>query len=550
VRDPVKSAHAALRLGFVLVAVQLLRTAWLCDDAYITFRTADNILNGHGAVWNLGERVQTYTHPLWLGVCTLFFSLTGEFYYSAIALSLLITGLSLLVLAARLGSSPLHVVLCLSALISSKAWIDYSTSGLENPLTHLLIFIFVWQWWDTPGSPSRSSTHSGTKTASQSRLQRLAAIAALLVLNRTDLILIVAPPLLYESVRLGVRPAARPLIVGFAPVLVWETFSFFYYGSLVPNTAYAKLSDGMPSAVRYGHGYDYFWRTATADPATLPVIALACVTIPRARWAQDSMLAIGTALYLAYVFRIGGDFMLGRFFTAPFVVGVALLARAPWVRRECLARLATAVVIAVGLVAPWEPALLSGIGYAYVRTRLVGPPSTDPLFLPYFRDRQITDERRYYYENMGLLKVGRRGGPKFEADDGPGLQRQDGRRVIVRNMIGLAGYSYGPAVHIVDEYGLADALVARLPGGNSASTIGHLERQIPAGYLETLASGENHIADRHLAAFYDRLRFVVSGPLWSGQRLRTALGLLRYRDDEDFQRYLAATATPSSPLEP
>ena len=516
-----------IRLGFALVAIQLLRTAWLCDDAYITFRTADNILNGYGPVWNIGERVQTYTHPLWLGLCTLVFGITGNVYYSAIALSLLVTGLGLVVLATRLASSPLHLVLCLSALLSSKAWIDYSTSGLENPLTHLLLFAFVWQWWDAPAGPSR--------------LQRLAAIAGLLALTRADLILMVAPALLYEIGRLGVRAAARPLVIAFAPLLAWELFSFFYYGALVPNTAYAKLTDGMPRDVRYGHGYDYFWRTATADPASLPVLGLACLTIPRVRLARDWVLAAGITLYLVYVFSIGGDFMLGRFFTAPFAVAVALLARASWAFSERRASLAAAAVIAAGLAAPWEPALLSGIGYAYVRTQLVGPPSTDPLYLPYFRDRQVTDERRYYFENMGLLKVGARGGPTFDADDGPGLERADGSRVIVRNMIGLAAYHYGPAVHMIDVYGLADALIARLPGGSATSTIGHLEREIPAGYLETLASGENRIVDRHLAAFYDRLRFVIAGPLWNMQRLTTAFRLLRHRDDEDLRRYLSTT---------
>src|SRR5262245_59201624 len=183
------------RLGFVVIAIQLLRTAWLCDDAYITFRTADNILNGYGAVWNVGERVQTFTNPLWLGLCTVVFGLTGNVYYSAIALSILVTGLSVWVLATRLASPPPQLVLCLAALVSSKSWIDYSTSGLENTMTHLLLIVFLWQWWDAP---------AGTV-----RLQRLAVLGGLCVLNRTDLILLVAPALLHESVRLGPKAAWR-----------------------------------------------------------------------------------------------------------------------------------------------------------------------------------------------------------------------------------------------------------------------------------------------------------------------------------------------------
>ena len=40
--------------------------AWVGDDAYITFRTVDNFVNGYGLTWNTSERVQAYTHPLWM----------------------------------------------------------------------------------------------------------------------------------------------------------------------------------------------------------------------------------------------------------------------------------------------------------------------------------------------------------------------------------------------------------------------------------------------------------------------------------------------------
>jgi len=31
-----------------IFVVVLVRTAWVCDDAYITFRTVDNFVHGHG----------------------------------------------------------------------------------------------------------------------------------------------------------------------------------------------------------------------------------------------------------------------------------------------------------------------------------------------------------------------------------------------------------------------------------------------------------------------------------------------------------------------
>ena len=72
-------------LGMGLVAA-ILRLAWLSDDAYITLRTVENLLAGHGPVWNVGERVQTYTHPAWFWLLALARWLSGEHYFTTIAL--------------------------------------------------------------------------------------------------------------------------------------------------------------------------------------------------------------------------------------------------------------------------------------------------------------------------------------------------------------------------------------------------------------------------------------------------------------------------------
>ncbi|MFP8881170.1 MAG: hypothetical protein VCE43_17850, partial [Myxococcota bacterium] len=40
-----------------LRAVQL---SWLCDDAFISIRYAENLANGLGLVYNAGERVEGY----------------------------------------------------------------------------------------------------------------------------------------------------------------------------------------------------------------------------------------------------------------------------------------------------------------------------------------------------------------------------------------------------------------------------------------------------------------------------------------------------------
>ena len=49
-----------------LFSILYLFSAWVADDAYITFRTIENFHHGYGLRWNTIERVQSYTHPLWM----------------------------------------------------------------------------------------------------------------------------------------------------------------------------------------------------------------------------------------------------------------------------------------------------------------------------------------------------------------------------------------------------------------------------------------------------------------------------------------------------
>src|SRR5512146_2024819 len=43
----------------------------LFDDAMISMRYAYNLAHGNGLVWNIGERVEGFTNPLWVGYMAL-----------------------------------------------------------------------------------------------------------------------------------------------------------------------------------------------------------------------------------------------------------------------------------------------------------------------------------------------------------------------------------------------------------------------------------------------------------------------------------------------
>jgi arabinofuranosyltransferase len=491
---------AILAGGTTWLVASLIHTAWLCDDAFITFRTADNFLHGFGLVWNVGERVQGFTHPLWLALLLPAYAAFRN-PYVAILLGLLLTVGAICVIVLRVARSAWQRLVCFAALLSSKAFIDFATSGLENSLGYLLVAVFLWQWWDEP--------------IGQRRTRRLTCLWALCVLTRPDLGVLVGPAILVDAFRAGLRSAVRPIAIGLLPLIGWEMFSIVYYGFFVPNTAYAKLNTGLAGHVLLQHGLNYYSRTLTADPITLPVIALAPLSIGQARWRGDWPIVAGLLFYCVYILTIGGDFMMGRFFAIPFCLAVGLLSRASWFDSPKPAVAAAAACLVAGLFAPWEPALFSGYGYERLDNLLHGTASPEP------RDRyanmtidDITDERRYY-SSLAWLRT--RGTINHDwAALGRRLRREQ-RRVAVLGTVGLAGYFAGPEVHIIDQLALAEPLLARLPAW-PRSRAGHFGRDIPAGYPETIESGRNSLVDPQLARFYNRLHLIVSGPLWSRQR--------------------------------
>jgi arabinofuranosyltransferase len=51
-RDRIRIAAALALFGVVL-----FQTAWLTEDAFVTFRTVDNFVHGYSSTWNVSMRV-------------------------------------------------------------------------------------------------------------------------------------------------------------------------------------------------------------------------------------------------------------------------------------------------------------------------------------------------------------------------------------------------------------------------------------------------------------------------------------------------------------
>jgi arabinofuranosyltransferase len=98
--------------------------------------------------------------------------------------------------------------------------------------------------------------------------------------------------------------------------------------------------------------------------------------------------------------------------------------------------------------------------------------------------------------------------------------RARGERLFSTDAAGYIGYAAGPSVHLVDRYGLGDPLLARLPA-EVPWRMGHFVRHVPGGYIETLETGRDQILDPAIGAYYEKLRIITEGAIWSRERWRT-----------------------------
>ena len=127
-------------LAFVVVfAYVFFRNAWVTEDAFINFRVIENFLSGDGFVWNIGERVQVFTSPLWMLLSTGFVAATGEVFYTTIFLSFGLAALTLCNLYFASSRVPAVFLILATILLLTRCFVDYSSSGLETPLVALAI---------------------------------------------------------------------------------------------------------------------------------------------------------------------------------------------------------------------------------------------------------------------------------------------------------------------------------------------------------------------------------------------------------------------------
>lgn len=493
-----KALTIFLILLIVLFSIVLFRTAWVSDDAYISFRTVDNFVNGHGLNWNVNERVQTFTNPLWLFIVSGFYSLSNDAFYTSIILSLIISIITICLFSFKLPKTRITAIVAFSLLLFSKAFVDYSSSGLENPLTHLLIVLFfiVFLKYELNG-----------KT-----LFILALIAGLGTLNRMDIVLIYIPPLFYALFFKYKRIPKGILIIflGFLPFVVWEMFSLVYYGFLFPNTMYAKMNTGLEFYKMLGQGILYILDLMKRDLLTLISISLGLsVMFLLKKEKRVISIVIGIILYILYILRIGGDFMAGRFFAAPLLVSIILISQVKFNSYK----IAFPLIVIIFIVGITNPANNLESDQSYENH--VKSPSSG-----------IADERGFYFKRTGfLIETPWAEKPNHHYKKSGLKLKQQKEKVHISYSVGFLGYYAGSDVHIIDKFAICEPLLSKISYQRDWEfkgwRIGHFARELPLGYEETIKTGENKIYNPYLHEYYDKLSTLIKGKIFSWKRFAT-----------------------------
>ena len=319
---PEASSRLALTALSTLVGFSaLLWPSWLTDDAFISFRYAQNLVAGNGLVYNVGERVEGYTNFLWTMLAALALRLGGDIIFLAY-LSGLILGLALLLLSywlARRLIAPAWALVAALFVATSQSLLVYTVrgSGLETGLFTLLAL-------------------AGSACALHRRSWRWCGlIFALATLTRPEGALLIGLTSLYiwfvgtayttqRSLIGRIRETlpmlgAYLLIVG--PYFIWRAT---YYGDLLPNTFYAKTGGGLRQVER-GLIYSGVFALAFGGPLLLVCLAplLGGWRAALRSWRGYLLLLVGA--YTAYIIAVGGDHFPGDRFFVPLVPWLALL---------------------------------------------------------------------------------------------------------------------------------------------------------------------------------------------------------------------------------
>ena len=420
-----------------------------------------------------------------------------DVYYTSIFFNIITSSIAIYILVFKICKKDNVRMLLIIIMMLSRSFISFTTSGLENSLIFLLLSIFYYYFFK---QDSYNKKH----------LILLSFIFSLVLINRLDTVLLVFPSLLYAFIKrdknISFINGLIYIFIGVIPFILWELFSLVYYGFLFPNTYYAKVSSGISKIEYIIQGLKYYYYITILDFVTVIFIfiSLLCMLIKYEK--KYIGLIIGLILNLLYIVYVGGDFMLGRFLTAPLFTAMIGLSFIDFTSFNKIIIYISILLLVLG-------SLISA--FIFYSTKPTDYENTGGIAL----------EQSFYFPHTSFLAVGSEKKIKkrdlFDLDRYTISNYENGKSTIANNIyvggsIGFNGYFAKDDDIIIDYLALADPLLSRIPlKGAKLTRIGHLEREIPDNYLRSIALGDNVISDQEIREYYNKLKIITQDRIFS-----------------------------------
>ncbi len=309
--DSLRWLLLALLCG-VALALQLHHfSPFITDDAYISLRYSQRLLQGHGLTWNnMQPAVEGYTNLLWVLLCAALGAVGMPLDTAAHVLGVLSTIALIAAVAVQARRDYPVKIRVMAALMGTMALVlsapiaVWALGGLEQPLLAALVTwaaYFGIRWTAEPRGSTRDAN-------------RIGLLLALAVLTRADAALFTA--LFYAGAVLadGVRTStmiarARVLLLPIAAFVGQEIFRRAYYGEWLPNTAYVKVAFTL-HRLRTGLKYDLMG--VRTELVFMLLVAVGCAALWIAGKRRQVIFLLTPSIgWLVYICVVGGDIFPG-----------------------------------------------------------------------------------------------------------------------------------------------------------------------------------------------------------------------------------------------
>jgi hypothetical protein len=289
------------------------------EDAYITYRYAENWINIGSLVYNVGEPINAMTSPLHAVLSAVLFFVTGNTVLSNKLISLVLLFLCAFFVWRRYREQ-LHLQVLALILLLPPSVLLWTFGGLETPILLFLATITVILALRPPPF--------GLNLVSV-----IFFLAGLAFLTRYDSILFFLPVLLYAASKTRSIKHVGIALTGAAILpLVWLFVSLYYYGDLLPTSFYVKTPNGNLGSLIFNGRYIASYLLFVG---IIPVVAMAVVLLVPTHRTIDALyghfksiwwLYIGLTLEVLYGLTMATHHMMFSFrFFVPYIPSTVIL---------------------------------------------------------------------------------------------------------------------------------------------------------------------------------------------------------------------------------